>query len=203
MPIDLIQFMFVIYSWLPVKHRTIEVARHEADSLVKLIKSGTSFEVSCKANSDDKGSAQLGGDLGWFPEGRMVLPFNNACFSGKKGDIKLLKQLMEFILLRFLHNQKISENIISDIIDRKIMPSSLTNSEIYSEASQFAGTNNTYEKFVKSHCRTGLNKRVANDIAPQQKTLPGLDNPRTLIMALFQTEQGRLFWITVSRQFLK
>ena len=40
--------------------------------------------------------------------------------------------------------------------------------------------------------KEGLNKRVANDIAPQQKTLPGLDNPRSLIMALFQAEKGKI-----------
>ena len=37
-----------------------------------------------------------------------------------------------------------------------------------------------------------MNKRVANAISPQQKTLPGLDNPRSLIMALFQAEQGKI-----------
>jgi peptidyl-prolyl cis-trans isomerase D len=37
-----------------------------------------------------------------------------------------------------------------------------------------------------------LNKRVSNSIGPQQKTLPGLDNPRTLIMALFQAEKGKI-----------
>ena len=37
-----------------------------------------------------------------------------------------------------------------------------------------------------------LNKRVANDVAPQQKTLPGLDNPRGLIMSLFQAEKGKI-----------
>ena len=29
-------------------------------------------------------------------------------------------------------------------------------------------------------------------LAPQQKTLPGLDNPRSLIMALFQAEKGKI-----------
>ena len=56
---------------------------------------------------------------------------------------------------------------------------------------------------TKQLLNKGLNKRVANDIAPQQKTLPGLDNPRILIMSLFQAEKGKLFLITVSRQFLK
>ncbi len=94
--------------------------------------------------------------------------------------------------MKFLHNRKIPENIILDIIDRKIIPGSVTNQKAYSEASQFAGTNDTYEKFTKSIAEQGLNKRVANDIAPQQKTLPGLDNPRSLIMSLFQAEKGKI-----------
>ncbi|MCK7538956.1 MAG: peptidyl-prolyl cis-trans isomerase [Marinilabiliales bacterium] len=43
--------------------------------------------VLAMANSDDQGSAQVGGDLGWFSEGMMIVPFNNACFSGNKGDL--------------------------------------------------------------------------------------------------------------------
>ena len=74
----------------------------------------------------------------------------------------------------------------------KLQPGSVTNQKAYSEASQFAGTNDTYEKFIKAIAVQGLNKRVANDIAPQQKTLPGLDNPRSLIMSLFQAEKGKI-----------
>jgi peptidyl-prolyl cis-trans isomerase D len=68
----------------------------------------------------------------------------------------------------------------------------VTNQRAYSEASQFAGTNDTYEKFIKAIAEKKLNKRIANDIAPQQKTLPGLDNPRSLIMSLFQAAKGKI-----------
>ena len=37
-----------------------------------------------------------------------------------------------------------------------------------------------------------MTKRVANDITPLQKTLPGLDNPRSLIMSLYQAEKGKI-----------
>ena len=38
-----------------------------------------------------------------------------------------------------------------------------------------------------------LNKRVANDVTPQQKTLPGLDNPRSLDnFTIFQAEKGKI-----------
>ena len=172
--------------------RTLEKARTEADSLIKLIKSGTSFDVLAMTNSDDQGSAQLGGDLGWFTEGRMVLPFNNACFTGKKGDITLAETTFGIHIIEILDQSKKSRKYNIGIIDRKILPGSSTNQRIYSEASQFAGTNNTYEKFNKTIADNKLTKRVANDITPQQKTLPGLENPRGLIISLFQSEEGKI-----------
>ena len=174
------------------KTRTIETAKHEADSLMKLIKTGTKFETLAMANSDDQGSAKIGGDLGWFPEGRMVVPFNNACFSGKKGDLKTAETTFGIHIIEILATSKETRKYNIGYIDRKIMPGSLTNQKAYSEASQFAGTNDTYEKFTKAITAKGLNKRVANDVAPQQKTLPGLDNPRSLIMSLFQAEKGKI-----------
>ena len=172
--------------------RSLDDARREADSLIKLIKSGTSFSTLAITNSEDQGSAQLGGDLGWFPEGRMVVPFNNACFSGKKGDIKTVETTFGIHIIEILAQSKSTRKYNIGVIDRKIIPGSITNQKYYSEASQFAGTNDTYDKFNKSIAAQGLNKRVANDIAPQQKTLPGLDNPRSLIMSLFQTENGNI-----------
>jgi peptidyl-prolyl cis-trans isomerase D len=174
------------------KVRTLETAKHQADSLIKLIKSGAKFEAIALANSDDQGSAKLGGDLGWFPEGRMVLPFNNACFSGKKGDIKTAETSFGVHIIEILGQSKDTRKYNIGYIDRKILPGSLTNQKAYSEASQFAGTNDTYDKFIKTIASKGLNKRVGNDIAPQQKALPGLDNPRSLIMSLFQAEKGKI-----------
>ncbi len=176
----------------PNETRSLADVKQEADSLIKLIKSGTSFEELALANSDDQGSAQIGGDLGWFPEGRMVVPFNNACFSGKKGDIKTVETTFGIHIIEILEQSKDSRKYNIGYIDRKIIPGSVTNQKAYSEASQFAGTNDTYEKFTKAIAEQGLNKRVANDIAPQQKTLPGLDNPRSLIISLFQAEKGKI-----------
>ena len=174
------------------KTRTLDVAKHQADSLIKLIKSGTPFATLAMANSDDQGSAKIGGDLGWFPEGKMVVPFNNACFSGKKGDIKTAETTFGIHIIEILAQSKDTRKYNIGYIDRKIAPGSLTNQKAYSEASQFAGMNNTYEKFIKTIAEKKLNKRVANSVAPQQKTLPGLNNPRSLIMALFQAEKGKI-----------
>ncbi len=172
--------------------RSLSNAKNQADSLVKLIKSGTAFSTLAITNSDDQGSAQLGGDLGWFPEGKMVVPFNNACFSAKKGDIVTAETTYGIHIIEILAQSKSSRKYNIGIVDRKILPGSVTNQRVYSEASQFAGTNNTYDKFNQAIAENKLTKRVANDITPQQKTLPGLDNPRNLVISLFQTEKGKI-----------
>jgi len=172
--------------------RSLDDARAQADSLIKLIKSGTAFSTLAITNSEDQGSAQLGGDLGWFPEGRMVVPFNNACFSGKKGDIVTAETTYGVHIIEILAQSRGTRKYLIGTVDRKIIPGSMTNQRVYSEASQFAGTNNTYEKFNQAITEKGLTKRVANDITPQQKTLPGLDNPRNLVISLFQTENGKI-----------
>ena len=49
-----------------------------ADDILAKIKSGAKFEDLAKEYSKDPGSAQRGGDLGFFTEGRMVKPFEEA-----------------------------------------------------------------------------------------------------------------------------
>jgi peptidyl-prolyl cis-trans isomerase D len=172
--------------------RTLEQSQAVADSLLKLIKSGTSFETVAKDNSEDQGSAQIGGDLGWFPEGMMVLPFNNACFTAKKGELLTTQTSFGTHIIEILDQSKKSRKYDLGILDRKIEPSTTTNQIIYSAAGQFAGSSDTYEKFNATIAAQNLNKRIASDVAPSQKTLPGLDNPRGLIISLFATKEGQI-----------
>jgi len=48
---------------------------------------GADFAALAKANSDDTGSKEQGGDLGWVDRGAMVKPFEDAVFAAKAGDI--------------------------------------------------------------------------------------------------------------------
>jgi peptidyl-prolyl cis-trans isomerase D len=176
----------------PKQTLTMEQVKQKADSLVKLIKSGLPFQIIAMSNSDDQGSAQVGGDLGWIKEGQMVVPFNNACFTTKKGILTTVETNFGIHIIEVLDQSKKVRKYEVGIIDRKILPSSITNQKVYAEASRFAGSIETYDKFTKAVADSNLNKRVANNITPQQKTLPGLDKPRLLIMSLFQAETGKI-----------
>jgi peptidyl-prolyl cis-trans isomerase SurA len=63
------------------------VARAEADSLLLRIAGGEDFAALAREHSDDVGSAQLGGDLGWFRRGTMVEEFEAAAFGLPAGAV--------------------------------------------------------------------------------------------------------------------
>lgn len=66
---------------------TGEGAEAEAAKLAAEAKGGADFAALAKANSQDPGSKDQGGDLGWVERGAMVKPFEDALFAAKAGEI--------------------------------------------------------------------------------------------------------------------
>lgn len=63
-------------------------AKAEIDSLYQIvIADPESFSTVATASSDDKGSARVGGQLGWFTTGQMVPEFSDVAFAMQTGEI--------------------------------------------------------------------------------------------------------------------
>jgi peptidyl-prolyl cis-trans isomerase C len=60
-------------------------AQSKAQQILKDVKAGKDFAALARQHSQDPGSAVNGGDLGFFSQGQMVGPFNDAAFSLKPG----------------------------------------------------------------------------------------------------------------------
>lgn len=62
-------------------------ARSKAEDILKKIKAGEDFAKLASEFSEDPGSKNNGGDLGFFPKGRMVPDFEKVAFSLKPGEV--------------------------------------------------------------------------------------------------------------------
>ena len=66
----------------------LAAATFKMDSLYQLaIQDTVDFAALAQANSEDRGSAMRGGDLGWFGRGAMVQPFEDITFGLNEGEI--------------------------------------------------------------------------------------------------------------------
>lgn len=65
----------------------INAAKSKAQQVLAKIRAGESFEELAKTSSDDSGSKNQGGDLGWFGPNAMVKPFEEAIKSMKVGEV--------------------------------------------------------------------------------------------------------------------
>ncbi len=66
---------------------TKEEARKKAQSILERIRNGEDFAALAKENSDDPGSKDAGGDLGFFGRGSLGPQFDQAAFALKPGEV--------------------------------------------------------------------------------------------------------------------
>ncbi len=66
---------------------SVEEIQKKAKKIRDRIENGEDFANLAKENSDDAGSAENGGELGFFSKGMMVKPFEEAVFSMKEGEV--------------------------------------------------------------------------------------------------------------------
>ena len=168
----------------------IAAAQVKADSLKKLIQSGKgNFADLAKTFSADKGSAEKGGDLGYFGRGAMVPQFEAAAFAGKKGDLKTVVSQFGVHLIE-IEDQKGSSKVAEvAVVDKAITPSSKTQTVAYSAAQKFLGSlsKGNFDAEVK---KEGLTKKTANDVTALASSFQGADNARDLVRWAYKADKG-------------
>lgn len=167
-------------------------ASSKIDSLKKLIViKGEKFEDVARKNSQDNGSANNGGALGWIRRGQMVKPFDEAVFFGKEKDFQVVKSQFGIHLVQVTSRGKTAPNVQLATIDRIIEPSSQTYQATYTTATKFATSAPDLQKFNAAVVAQGLNKKLAN-IRENDKDILGIENSRSLIRAAYKTEPGTI-----------
>lgn len=170
---------------LKIANNDTMAAKTKADSLKNILKTGVPFEIIAKQFSADQGSAEKGGDLGWFTEGTMVKVFNDACFNGKKGDMPVVTSQFGVHLIEITDQTPAVRKLLLAVVDKPIEPSTQTYEKAYNLASTFS-INNKGEKFTEEANKIGL--KMAEGIKPSDKMVRGLGDARSLVQWAYKAE---------------
>jgi len=130
---DEVHALHILVAFGPrAKIKSEEEARRAADDLLAKVKAGADFAELAKASSDDPGSAQRGGDLGWFGRRAMIKPFEDAAFALAPGQVsEVVKTSFGFHIIKLLEKRSTEDKSLRQIQistqfaavkDRKLRP---------------------------------------------------------------------------------
>lgn len=173
----------------PATEGGIDKAKAKADSIRNLIAKGASFaELASKFGTD--ASKDSGGDLGTFARGAMVPAFEEAVFNGNTGDLKVITTQFGVHVIK-INSQIGSSRVVKvAIVDKSFSASNKTQQEAYAKATSFISLAKNADTFDAEAKKAGYVKLLAENMAPTQASIPGLDNPREMVRWAFGADKG-------------
>ncbi|MBU0487984.1 MAG: peptidylprolyl isomerase [Bacteroidetes bacterium] len=178
---------------------TKDQAKLKADSIFAVLKKDTTqFKTIAAQLSNDPSNKDNGGELGWFPDGMMVKPFNDACIENNIGDVVVIETDFGFHVLQISAKSPSAEKIQVASVEREVIISDETYQSYFSQANGFLSalqklTSDGMEKteaFEKLIIDQGINRRTAEFVKETDYNLPGLDSPREMIRWAYSSEKG-------------
>jgi peptidyl-prolyl cis-trans isomerase D len=159
-----------------------------SDSLVDVIRNGGNFNQLALEFSADESNRAIGGDLGWFQEGTMVTDFNDACFENRTGELVTAQTRFGTHIIRIDQQSRPVKKVQLATIVRNVYASDETNQDYYNRAVKFRGRATDLEKFTEQAREFGLDPRFAPNITKDQQSIPGIEEPTSLIKWAYSSE---------------
>ncbi len=168
--------------------KTDAAAKAKAEGLLKQIQGGSNFADLAKKNSDDPGSKDTGGELGFAQRGHMVPEFDNAIFTQKVGDSKIVKTQYGYHIVQVEERQAAHSQQLSDVLPTiqatLIRQKSAASQENYARALTSEAIKNGLQKTAAAHHLQLMTTPPIN----AQGVIPALPDGSTLIAHAFQTK---------------
>ncbi len=145
-------------------------AKAEAVKFLARAKKGEDFAKMATELSEDKGSAEKGGDLGFFGKGRMIKEFEEAAFAAKVGDVVgPVETQFGYHVIKIV--DKKSEEVKYSEINLKPTISTSTTNKLFREAYSIQTQANEGTPFDTLISRLNLVATMSNFVTSKQPIL--------------------------------
>ncbi|MEQ8910481.1 MAG: peptidylprolyl isomerase [Vicingaceae bacterium] len=174
---------------ISAEERSPERAQTLADSLQTALNNGADFAELAMTFSDDVGSAQKGGELGWFTEGMMVKPFNDAAFSAELGEVVKAESQFGIHLIKVTDKTALKRKVQLAVVRREALASKETYEIAFNQANSFSIEANDLETFNSLVREQNVQRRSAV-LGPNDNMIQGLPASRDLVRWVNDADQG-------------
>jgi len=170
--------------------REDSVGKKLIDSIETAIKSGADFAALTTKYSDDPGSKDKGGVYEFFPQGQMVIPFNDFAFDKPIGTKGVVKTDFGYHYIEVLAQKNINPVYKIAYLAKTITASNETVSAASTAAAQFASASKNAKDFNANALKENRQVMPANDIKQNDFTIPGLGVNRQLVRWIYEHGTG-------------
>ncbi|MHA7056361.1 peptidylprolyl isomerase [Aquimarina sp. M1] len=190
---DSLKASHILISWKGLgtagdTERTKEEAKTLADSLLNEIKvDKTKFLTLAKDYSADTSNKDKGGDLGYFPPGRMVPAFNDYIVNNNVGDMGVVETSFGFHIITIEDKKNEQKAIKVGTIAREIEASEETINAIFTETTKFQIATKDGD-FAEKAKESEYVVRPVNKISELAENIPGLGVQRPIVQWAFNEE---------------
>jgi peptidyl-prolyl cis-trans isomerase D len=177
----------ILFKWKSESDADKAEAKKEANGILRKIRNGSDFAEMARLHGTD-GTKSKGGDLGWFSDGAMVAPFQEAVYAAtNKG---LLRNVVETQFgYHIIEVTEVKTNVVYKVakVALEIFVSDETRNKFYRDAESFALKSSNQEEFEANARETGLSVKSVNDIDKNARRISGISEARNIVYWAYNT----------------
>lgn len=175
----------ILFSTQGLDTAAIIQVKAQAEQVLADVKANGNFAVAAQQFGQD-GTAQNGGDLGWFAKEDFVEPFANAAYAAKSTG--LLNELVEteygFHIIEVTEMPKSTYTKVA-AIELELVASDATRNEAFRNADTFAAEAGNRSEFKEKAEAAGYRVIQANNLDAGSRNLNNIQNAREVVRWAF------------------
>jgi peptidyl-prolyl cis-trans isomerase D len=176
----------ILIKWENETPEGKKAAKEKARKILSDIKAGAKFADKAREFGTD-GTASRGGDLGWFPSGQMVKPFQKAVFDAKRtgllGDV--VETQFGYHIIDVTHLKDNASYTVASV-ELAIAPGDETQNAAFLKAQTFSADLKSVEAFKERAKKENLNVQEANDLGTAERRIGNLGEARQMVTWLYR-----------------